>query len=56
MALEQLSGTGVGHELARAAHSCTRYGKLTHKEHVYVYDNDNVALRRRTEHSNIYMQ
>ncbi len=37
--LEQLSGTGVGHELARAAHSCTCCSKLTHKGHVYVYDN-----------------
>ncbi len=37
-ALEQLSGTGVGHELASAACSCTCYGKLT-KGHVYVYDN-----------------
>ncbi len=37
--LEQPSGTGVGHEQSRAAHSDTCYGKLTHKGHVYVYDN-----------------
>ncbi len=31
-ALEQPSSTcAVGHELARAAHSCSCYGKLTHK-------------------------
>ncbi len=32
-ALEQLSGTGVGHDLARAASSCWCYSKLTHKGH-----------------------
>ncbi len=39
IAFEQLSGTGVGHELASAAHSCTCNGKLTHIGHVYVNDN-----------------
>ncbi len=37
--LEQPSGLGVGHELARAARSCTCCSKLTHKGHVCIYDN-----------------
>ncbi len=41
--LEQPSGTSVGHELTRAACSDTCYGKLTHKGHIYVCDNSNVA-------------